>query len=245
MPEGPLLLIFKEQTEPFIGRKVTRIENNTKLDLERAEGKTITDIKTWGKHFLICFDDFAFRFHFLMFGNLYINAFKPSGLAPKLAIHLGKDVLRFNSTAIRLIEQPLDEVYDWSADFLNDTWDTKKAKKKLKEIPDTLVCDALLDQTIFAGLGNIIKNEVLFRTRVNPLSKTGSISSKKWTGIIEESIRYGWEFYKYRKEGTLRKHWEANQQKMCPRDDVKFIKENTGVLQRRSFYCNECQKLYS
>ncbi|HEX5154119.1 MAG TPA: hypothetical protein VFW07_21880 [Parafilimonas sp.] len=42
-----------------------------------------------------------------------------------------------------------DEIYDWSADVMNDAWDPSKAKKKLKAIPDTLVADALLNQNIF------------------------------------------------------------------------------------------------
>jgi formamidopyrimidine-DNA glycosylase len=33
-------------------------------------------------------------------------------------------------------------------------------------MPDELIWDALLDQNVFAGVGNIIKNEVLFRLRV-------------------------------------------------------------------------------
>ena len=45
----------------------------------------------------------------------------------------------------------------------------------LKLQPDTLVCDALLDQDLFAGVGNIIKNEVLFRTRVHPESTIGDL----------------------------------------------------------------------
>ncbi len=42
---------------------------------------------------------------------------------------------------------------------MNDTWDSKAAKKKLLLLPNTLVCDALLDQQIFSGVGNIIKSE--------------------------------------------------------------------------------------
>lgn len=41
----------------------------------------------------------------------------------------------------------------------------KKAKAKLKATPDELICDALLEQDIFAGVGNIIKNEILYRVR--------------------------------------------------------------------------------
>jgi hypothetical protein len=46
-------------------------------------------------------------------------------------------------------------------------------------MPDALVCDALLDQNVFAGVGNIIKNEVLFRIRVHPLSKLGALPAHK------------------------------------------------------------------
>ena len=59
------------------------------------------------------------------------------------------------------------------------TWNPSKAKKKLKEIPDTLVADALLDQNIFAGVGNIIKNEVLWRIKVHPKTKLGDLPTKK------------------------------------------------------------------
>ena len=73
MPEGPLLVLWKDQTKSFIGKTIKETDNNTKLDAKRMEGKTITDIKTWGKHFLVCFDDFTLRTHFLMFGDLFIN----------------------------------------------------------------------------------------------------------------------------------------------------------------------------
>ncbi len=56
-----------------------------------------------------------------------------------------------------MIEQPLDELYDWSADVMNKSWSEKKALDKLKAMPDTLVCDAILDQHIFSGAGNIFQ----------------------------------------------------------------------------------------
>ena len=63
----------------------------------------------------------------------------------------------------RFIEEDLDTVYDWSADVMSEAWSPVKAKRKLKLQPGTLVCDALLGQQVFAGVGNIIKNEVCFR----------------------------------------------------------------------------------
>ena len=244
MPEGPLLVLWKERTQSFIGKTIVDIENTTKLDGDRMKGKTIRDIKTWGKHFLICFDDFTLRTHFLMFGDLFINTRKPPIKPIKLRMYFDDGELNFYSCAMRFIEEPLDEVYDWSADLMNESWSTKQAKQKLKTIPNTLICDALLDQTIFSGLGNIIKNEVLFRKKVHPESKVGSIPDKVWNAIIKESILYCWQFYEWKKDDTLRKHWEAHRQKICPRDEVRFHKEYTGQLERQSFFCNVCQVKY-
>ena len=244
MPEGPLLVIWKEQTKSFVGKKIVGIENTTKLDAERMNGKTIQDITTWGKHFLICFTDFTLRAHFLMFGDLFINKRKPPEKPVKLRLYFEDGELNFYSCAMRFIEDPLDDVYDWSADLMNENWNTQAALQKLKAIPDTMVCDALLDQTIFSGLGNIIKNEVLFRKKVHPQSKVGKIPAKLWNEIIKESILYCWQFFEWRKEQTLSKHWQAHRQKICPQDNTPFHKEYTGKLQRQSFFCNECQVLY-
>ena len=244
MPEGPLLVMWKEQVQEFIGKKVTGVETTTKLDAERMNGKTITDITTWGKHFLISFDNFTLRTHFLMFGDLFINNRKPPEKPIKLRLYFDDAELNFYSCAMRFIDEPLDNVYDWSADLMNETWNAEAAKQKLKVIPDTLICDALLDQTIFSGLGNIIKNEVLFRMKVHPESKVGKIPAQLWNAVINESVIYCWQFFEWKKDNSLRKHWEAHRQKVCPRDDVKFEKQYTGELQRQSFFCTTCQNLY-
>ena len=62
---------------------------------------------------------------------------------------------------------------------MNDKWSAAKAKKKLKEQPHTMICDALLDQHIFAGVGNIIKNEVCYRIKIHPESSIGALLPKK------------------------------------------------------------------
>jgi len=79
------------------------------------------------------------------------------------------------------------------ADVMNDKWDPRKARIKLKELPDMLVCDALLNQEIFAGVGNIIKNEVLFRIRVHPESKVGALPSRKLGEMIKEARNYSFD----------------------------------------------------
>jgi formamidopyrimidine-DNA glycosylase len=49
------------------------------------------------------------------------------------------------------------------------------AVARLAARPEALVCDALLDQHILAGVGNGIKNESLFLARVHPQSRVGAM----------------------------------------------------------------------
>lgn len=243
MPEGPSIVIAKELMQPFIGKKIKEATGNVKtFDIEQLAGQKITDIKSWGKHLLLCFKEFTVRVHFLMFGSYTINDEKDR--LPRLRLVFPKGSLNFYSCAVRLVDGDVNEVYDWTADVMNEHFDRKAAASKLKQIPDTMVCDALLDQNIFSGVGNIIKNEVLFRIKVNPKTLVGNLPPKKRKELIDEAVNYSFDFLEWKKEYTLRKHWLAHTKRTCPRDGSPIIKEYLGKTNRRTFYCPVCQKLY-
>lgn len=242
MPEGPSIIIAKEAADIFSGQTVISADGNAKIDISRLEGKKLEEIKTWGKHLLLCFDGFTIRIHLLMFGTYRVNERKDSLLRLGLVFKTGE--LNFYTAAVKVLEGDVNDHYDWTGDVMNDDFNAKKAKAKLKEVPDKLVCDELLEQDIFSGVGNIIKNEVLYRVRVHPNSAVGKIPPKKMNEIIEEARNYSFEFLKWKKQGVLKKHWLAYTKKTCLRCNLPFIKEYTGVKKRRSFFCNNCQKLY-
>jgi len=242
MPEGPSIVILKEEVAAFTGKKVIEVSGNAKINLEKINGKKIIAFKSWGKHFLICFPGFTVRIHFMLFGSYRVNDLKDS--PPRLHLQFEKGEINFYACAIKIIDQPLDEVYDWTADVMNEDWDPKKAMDKLKKIPETLVCDALLNQDIFAGVGNIIKNEVLFRIKVHPRSKVGKLPLKQKKELVKEAVRYSFDFLQWKKAFVLKKHWLAHTKKICPRDNIPFIKEYMGITKRRTFFCNKCQLLY-
>jgi endonuclease-8 len=244
MPEGPSIVILKESVQEFIGKKVgSATGNSKKVDIGRFTGQTILDFKSWGKHFLICFPEFTIRIHLMLFGSYRINEHKDT--APRLSLCFDDGTeLNFYGCSVQLIEEPLDKVYDWSGDVMNDNWDEDQALSKLQKHPDMLVCDALLDQHIFSGVGNIIKNEVLFRIKVHPLSLAGKLPLPKLKEMIREAVIYSFEFLVWKKEFTLKKHWKAHTKKTCPRDHVSFQKAYLGKTKRRSFFCTICQELY-
>lgn len=242
MPEGPSIVILKEEVALFKGKKILDISGNTKIEKERLKNHTIVDFKSWGKHFLICFKTFTLRVHFMLFGSYRVNNPKESPARLSLIFNNGR--LDFYTCSLKFVEGDVNEVYDWSADVMSDNWDAKKAKSKLKQLPDMLVCDALLNQDIFAGVGNIIKNEVLFRIRIHPESKVGALPVKQLNVLIQEARNYSFEFLEWKKKFELKKHWLAHTKKTCPRDNVPFIKAYLGKTNRRSFFCNICQELY-
>lgn len=243
MPEGPSIIILKEAVQEFKNKTVIRATGNTKkLDAQITEGKEITDFKSWGKHFLICFPDFSIRIHFMLFGSYRINERKSS--EPRLSLQFESGEINFYACSVLLVESPLSQIYDWSTDVMNEQWNAENARKKLLQKPDMLVCDALLDQNIFAGVGNIIKNEVLFRTRIHPESRVGALPEIKLGELLTESVNYSFDFLKWKKEFTLKKYWLAHTKKICPRDSAPLIRKHLGKTNRRSFYCSLCQYLY-
>jgi len=243
MPEGPTIVILKEEVQQFKGKVVLSATGNTQIiDVNTLAGKKIIDFKSWGKHFLICFDDFTIRVHFMLFGSYRIN--EHSDRIPRLHLQFDDGELNFYACSLQLITQLLDEVYDWTEDIMNEKFDPKAALRKLKASPETLACDALLNQHFFSGSGNIIKNEVLFRTHIHPKSIIGKMPDDKIKELVTETVNYAFDFLRWKKEFKLKKHWEAYSKHICPRDKVPFQTRNLGKTNRRTFFCNICEQLY-
>ncbi|MBE8724260.1 DNA-formamidopyrimidine glycosylase family protein [Flavobacterium hungaricum] len=242
MPEGPSIVILKEEVQQFTNQKVITASGTANIDIERINNKTIREFKTWGKHFLICFDDFTVKIHLLMFGTYRINDQKE--LQPRLSMVFKTGELNFYTCSVKILEGDINTHYDWSIDVMNENWNPKKAKESLEKIPETMICDAVLDQNIFSGVGNIIKNEVLFRCFIHPESLTGKIPINDLNELISECSIYSFEFLYWKKKFELKKHWQAHTKKICPRCNIPLHKKQTGDKKRRSFFCTNCQVLY-
>ncbi len=245
MPEGPSLVILRDEAQGFVGKTIVHVEGNSKtVDLNSLVGQPVRAMRTWGKHFLIQLPDTALRVHFMLFGSYRINERKDAQVRLSLGFGDGTE-LNFYACSIKHIDPDLDAVYDWDADIMSPTWDGAKARKKLRAQPELLACDALLNQSIFAGVGNIIKNEVLFRIRLHPLSTIGAMPAAKLRAMVEQARQYSFDFLAWKKAFVLKQHWLAHTKRTCPRCQIALIKATLGQSQRRSFYCERCQKRYA
>ncbi|MBO9594961.1 MAG: endonuclease [Niabella sp.] len=244
MPEGPSIWLMKEVLQPFAGAQIIDARGNAKIDMELLKGKKLVEIKTFGKQTFLVLDNISVRIHLLMFGSYSVNEQTKPDKSLRLALVFKTGAMYFYTCAVRLVENEMLALVDWEADVLSKDWNAGKARKKLKQQPGTMVCDALLDQDIFAGVGNIIKNEVLFRIGVQPESLTGRLPPRKLSALIAEARNYSFEFLEWKRAFVLRKHWLVHTKRTCPKCGAPLVKKYTGKGKRRSFYCATDQLLY-
>lgn len=244
MPEGPSIVLMKENLQKFVGEKVLDASGNAKFEKDWLKGETLLEIKTFGKQTYLVFEKAVIRIHLLMFGSYSVDEQTKPDKNLRLAVYFKKGSFFFYTCSAKMVDKNYLSKIDWEADVLSDIWNLKKAKKKLKAIHKTMVCDALLDQNIFSGVGNIIKNEVLFRIGVQPESLVGKLPAKKLNELIFEARNYSFDFLNWKRDFVLKKHWLVHNKSTCPKCGEKLQRKHLGKTNRRSFYCLKDQKLY-
>lgn len=79
------------------------------------------------------------------------------------------------------------DIIDNSTNFIEIYKRIENLKLENKK-QNLLIEDALMDQTlIFSGIGNIIKSEVLYDSKISPLRKIKDLSKKDWNAIFLSS----------------------------------------------------------
>src|SRR5690349_6214631 len=247
--EGPSLYLAARQLKPFRNKIVLSVSGNTKIEKERIPGKKVKNIFSWGKHLIIQFDVFALRTHFLLFGSFEatVNGSPLTGdyqraYAPRLQLDFENGSIKLFNCSVKFLEtRNAKASYDFAIDIMSPKWDPDKAFDSISARPGAEIADLLLDQEIFAGVGNIIKNEVLWRVCIHPATKVKDIPPSSLKELIAETKKFSLLFYKWRKVFSLRKHLDIYQKSICPRCGANVKREKTGKRNRISHFCPVCQ----
>ena len=247
--EGPSLHLAAEQLQPFARRRIESVSGNSKIGIERLHGLIVNEIFAWGKHLVFQFDTFALRVHFMLWGTFAATVdgrsvtgdYRRSG-PPRLVLNFSNGEITMWAASVKYVEDAHARAsYDFSADIMADEWDGRAALAKVRAFPRAEIADVLLDQAIFAGVGNIIKNEVLFRTRVSPFAKVRSVSALKLRAIVADARVFSFRFLELRRVFLLRKNLDVYRKSACPRCGGKIQRRVHGQRARRSFFCQKCQ----
>jgi endonuclease-8 len=237
MPEGPQMVFLKEQAEHLVGQRVLRASGNAKeIPFEKLHHQELHAIKTFGKEILFCFPGVTVRIHLMLFGKCAIDSELDRVL--RFGLEFENGVINFYACECRFIAEPLDSIYDWSVDVLSPSFRRDKALQKLQNKPAELICEGLLDQHILAGVGNKIKNEVLFRRRVHPESIVGEIPEPQLKGLVDECVKLSFEYLEWKRDGADNEHWEVYKKEECPRDNIPLLKQKIGRSKRTCYFCD-------
>lgn len=244
MPEGPTLFIAREEMHSAIGKKVLAVSGNSKMPIDELKGQTLTEIGIWGKQLLFFFPNYVVKIHLMLWGSYSINTPKENRVA-RLSLKFSNITLFFYACAVKFLdEEDIEDLYDWSVDVMSPSWNGEAALLKImdKKNSNEMVCDVLMDQNIFSGVGNIIKNEVLFNMRLRPERLLKSLTEREKEELVKEPHEYAWQFYEWKKRFELKKHWQIMRKKICPVCGGFVTHEKTGKRERLSHYCKHCQK---
>ncbi len=193
MPEGPSILHLKNKLLPFKSKIVKDAGGYGKMTTAWIKGKKLLDILTWGKHLLFVFSNGTVRVHLGLFGEILVNEQKKVNRSFYLAFASGE----INGYVVKAqkLEKSLEESYDWRIDVLSKQFDKGFVKSLIKAKHDKTIDDVLMDQAIFSGVGNKIRNEALYRAGIHPLSMAGKIPATKIAKLINEVVNYAKIFY--------------------------------------------------
>ncbi len=241
MPEGPSLKVYASQLARFEGKKITESGGYKNPFAERITGKKILEIKTYGKYFIFQFDKFFFTIHLGLFGSYLINDVKKVNAA--FSMHFGSDFVNFYVVNVKLFDGKADDHFDSKFDPFSEDFDAKLIQDRLTEkFPKKKIGDVLMNQDLFPGVGNVIRNEVLFLAKIHPESLVEKIPEKK----IKELISEIQEFSVASVPLVEKKIWKSSSA-VYRKEEFKGKKVEmyeSKAIKRKTFFVKSIQKLY-
>ena len=200
MPEGDT--IFKAARtlhRALAGQTVTRFEtvlvHLARLDANTPlRGRTVEQVAAAGKHLLMTFSGgLALRTHMRMNGSWHIYRPGERWQLPRGEMRIAIETADWVAVAFRVYVAEFIQESDLARhrpiatlgpDLLGKTFDADEALRRMRARPTESVADVLLNQRVFAGVGNVYKSEVLFLAGIHPDAAIGSISDDSLREVI-------------------------------------------------------------
>ncbi len=273
MPEKPeVITVARKLENKLIGKTIKSIEiyHDNMIDYptpkeikERIKNETIHEITTRGKWIVMTLDNYYLLFHLRMEGKFFFrNKGDERNKHEHVIFNLDDDLqLRFADVRkfgkVMLIEK--DKIYTMKpyTELGLEPWDKNLTSSYLKEkySRKTLpIKSVLLDQSIITGIGNIYADEILFLSRINPLTKACDLTDKNRKDIILNTIKVldkaieegGTTIRSYTSEEGVTGLFQNNlcvhqrEKEECRVCKTPIIKIKVGG--RGTYYCPKCQK---
>jgi endonuclease-8 len=180
-----------------------------------------------------------------MFGSYMIDSDR-DGVNPRLSLKCEGRMVNFYNCSVKIIDNhEVDTLFPDELDIISERWNQDKVLHLASRVPEELICDLLLDQEIFLGVGNIIKNEALFMAGIHPLSTVGYIPQERLVNLISKTREFSMLFYEVkRRDERLDAYLRIYRKRKCGTCQGKITGQKSGQRKRISFFCPKCQQSY-
>lgn len=253
----------------LLGRVIQRFESRyRKAAAEdwsaKIQGWTVERVHSHGKNLFITFDsDYIMYTHMLMWGAWHVYRLGEEWLkeATKARVILETDAyvaVLFSAPVCELIHRAdlaTHKTATTGPDLLGDTFDTAEALRRfhLPEHAEREVGELIMDQTVMAGIGNILKSEILFQAGIHPQRLPGTVTDdefERFAALSQELMRASYELGTFNgaflpadaavEKGKLGYVYRRRTYP-CLRCGTPIRMVRQGAGERMTYYCPHCQ----
>ena len=202
MPEGDTIYrAARTLRHALEGQTVTSIESHVAgFDTFKLNGQTVQAIEARGKHLLFRFapSELSLHSHMGMTGSWHVyrrgEAWRKSRNLAAVAVETNHTVcvcftpktLEF-LTATQVRRHPY--VSRLGPDILASVVDWPEIMRRLRDHNGLPIGEAILNQTILCGIGNVYKSEALFQQRRDPFASVGSFGDVELLELLKYTRR--------------------------------------------------------
>ena len=261
MPEGDTIHKIANFLAPLLEDQIiVRARLANRFAAEQCTGRRVTNVVARGKHLFIEFEDSsAIRSHLGMYGSWHRYApheawRKPRTQASLVLATATDEYVCFNAKEVELVVTPSvrDRIVhdrlgpDLIADNIDTAWLVRRAREFLDD--ETLIADALLDQRIASGIGNVYKSEVLFIEQLAPQAPLGCVPDEALARcfisaaeLLRKNLGGGKRVTRFENDGAGRLWVYGREGLPCLKCDTPIEKGQLGRHHRATYWCPSCQ----
>ena len=266
MPEGDTIFrTARTLAQALEGQTVTafatRVGQITGRGPQRLLGQTVSCVEPRGKHLLVWFapSDLALHSHMRMNGSWHLYR---TGERWRKAPHLARVVLDvegwqavcFAAPVCQLLTrtevESLPPLVSLGPDALDENTDLAEARRRLDARGNWTIAEALLDQRVLAGVGNVYKCEVLFIHRIDPWTLVQDVCEADRDALLstaeqllKRNVVPGAVSRTTTPEGAGmgRLFVYGRSRRPCPRCATPVSRSRQGEQARPTYWCRRCQ----
>jgi endonuclease VIII len=244
MPEGDALHRAARRLQVLVGEKLEVETPHPRAAVKqlapRLDGRRLESVEAVGKNLLLRFEGgLVLRSHLRMKGRWRVvssdlQIFGVPWLVLRGSEHVGA---MFNGAVLELDRGIARQL---GPDILADPPDYDAMLVRLRrEKQGRAVGDALLDQRLVAGIGNLWRADSLWRAQVSPWRKLRDVSDEELHTTLDEAHR----MMKGRLDG-VRGNAQVYRRKgrPCPRCGTPIRSWPQGDDARMAYWCPQCQR---